>query len=153
MKRLIGIIIITAILIGGGIIEEIYINKTITRLEFFATNLEDIHRISKLFNENIRRIIYLFTEWRMKFHIIWPIFVWFFTFSQIGLESKYKTSSFFYSLKYSKGGRYFLAKKESHSKERLSINLLGFNKLFIQYCLYVNCTCYCTSYHWVVSNS
>ena len=41
MKRLIGIIIITIILIGGGITEEIYINKTITRLEFFATNLEE----------------------------------------------------------------------------------------------------------------
>ena len=41
MKRLIGIIIITVILIGGGIVEEVYINKTITRLEFFATNLEE----------------------------------------------------------------------------------------------------------------
>ena len=41
MKRLIGIIIITIILIGGGITEEIYINKTITKLEFFATNLEE----------------------------------------------------------------------------------------------------------------
>ena len=41
MKRLIGIIIITIILIGGGIVEEICINKTITKLEFFATNLEE----------------------------------------------------------------------------------------------------------------
>lgn len=41
MKRLIGIIIITILLIGGGIVEEIYIRKTITRLETYAINLEE----------------------------------------------------------------------------------------------------------------
>ena len=40
MKRLIGIIVITLLLIGGGILEEIYINKTITKLGDLANNLE-----------------------------------------------------------------------------------------------------------------
>ena len=40
MKRLIGIIVITRLLIGGGSLEEIYINKTITKLGDLANNLE-----------------------------------------------------------------------------------------------------------------
>ena len=40
MKRLIGIIVITLLLIGGGILEEVYINKTITKLGDLANNLE-----------------------------------------------------------------------------------------------------------------
>ena len=40
MKRLIGIIIIAILLIAGGIAEEIYIRKTISTLDYYATNLQ-----------------------------------------------------------------------------------------------------------------
>lgn len=40
MKKLIGVIIITVLLLAGGIVEEIYVRNTISNLDYFATNLE-----------------------------------------------------------------------------------------------------------------
>ncbi len=44
MKKLIGVLIIIALLITGGILEEIFINKTTDKLVYHSSNLETLFK-------------------------------------------------------------------------------------------------------------
>ena len=44
MKKLIGVLIIIVLLITGGILEEIFINKTTDKLVYYSSNLETLFK-------------------------------------------------------------------------------------------------------------